>query len=306
MELIRGIHNIKPYHRDCVLTIGNFDGVHQGHCRVLKNAKNEAKKLNLPLTVMVFEPQPQELFSPANAPARLYRLRDKYTHLSAMGVDRLLCVNFNHRFAAMTAENFIQNLIVNKLGVKFLIVGDDFRFGKGRGGDFNMLNQAGESLGFDVKSTTSYRLDDCRVSSTAIRTALLNDQLDFAEAMLGRPYSIAGRVAHGDKKGRTIGFPTANIHLKRCVSPVNGVYAVEVKLGNRCIKGVANIGNRPTVAGIRQQLEVHLFNFNDDIYGCRLEVILRHKLREEQKFESFNALKEQIALDVLNAKHVLV
>ncbi|EKO3895245.1 bifunctional riboflavin kinase/FAD synthetase [Vibrio metschnikovii] len=303
MELICGIHNIKPHHHGCVLTIGNFDGVHLGHQQVLSQVSQRAKQLNLPSVVMTFEPQPMELFLTSKAPARLTRLRDKFVQLGKLGIDRLLCVNFNHRFANLEAQAFIRDLLVGQLGVKFLVVGDDFCFGQGRKGDFAMLRQAGEQYGFEVVSTQSFCVQQSRVSSTLIREALASDQLATADTMLGRAYSISGRVSHGRKLGRTIGFPTANIPLKRCVSPVSGVYVVEVYgLSTLPLGGVANIGQRPTVNGVRQQLEVHLFDFQGNLYGKQLEVALLHKLRDEQKFASFDALKQQIELDAEAAR----
>jgi riboflavin kinase/FMN adenylyltransferase len=252
---------------------------------------------------MTFDPQPLELFAQNNAPARLTRLRDKFVQLSKLNIERLLCVNFNRRFANQTPNEFITDLLVKRLGVKFLVVGDDFCFGKNRQGNFKMLQQAGKKYGFEVVSTQSFCLQNLRVSSTAIREALAEDDLDSAAHMLGRDYSISGRVSHGRKLGRTIGFPTANIPLKRCVSPVSGVYAVQaLGLGNVPINGVANIGNRPTVNGVRQQLEVHLFDFQANLYGKQLEIVLRHKLRDEKKFESFDALKQQIELDAEAAR----
>ncbi|EOB2574423.1 bifunctional riboflavin kinase/FAD synthetase [Vibrio fluvialis] len=303
MELIRGIHNIKPRHHGCVLTIGNFDGVHLGHQQVLVQVSERAKSLNLPSVVMTFEPQPMELFLKDKAPARLTRLRDKFVQLGKLDIDRLLCVNFNHHFANLDAQAFIRDLLVTRLGVKFLVVGDDFCFGQGRKGNFAMLEQAGREYGFEVVSTQSFCLQKLRVSSTAIREALAADELAVAADMLGRDYSISGRVSHGRKLGRTIGFPTANIPLKRCVSPVSGVYVVEAYgLGEQPVGGVANIGQRPTVNGVRQQLEVHLFDFHGNLYGKQLEVALLHKLRNEHKFESFEALKQQIELDAEAAR----
>ncbi|MDP2573932.1 bifunctional riboflavin kinase/FAD synthetase [Vibrio penaeicida] len=303
MELIRGIHNIKPRHKGCVLTIGNFDGVHLGHQQVLKQVSQQAQNMGLPTMVMTFEPQPMEFFARNKAPARLTRLRDKIVQLNKLDIRRLLCVNFNANFSSMSAEGFIRDLLVAQLDVKFLVVGDDFCFGKGRKGNFEMLKSAGEELGFEVVSTQSFKMDQLRVSSTAIREALATDDFSHAEKMLGRPYSINGRVSHGRKLGRTIGFPTANIPLKRCVSPVSGVYVVEVNgIDGSVYGGVANIGQRPTVDGIRQQLEVHLFDFNSNLYGKQLEVSLLHKLRDEIKFDSLDALTAQIELDAEAAR----
>ncbi|EPB7319156.1 bifunctional riboflavin kinase/FAD synthetase [Yersinia enterocolitica] len=303
MELIRGIHNIRARHHGCVLTIGNFDGVHRGHQALLEQLKREGQRLGLPVMVMIFEPQPLELFAADKAPARLTRLRDKARYLAKAGVDYLLCVKFDPRFAAITAQAFVAQLLVEKLGVKFLTVGDDFRFGAGRQGDFQLLQQAGAEFGFDVISTDSFCDGGLRISSTAIRQALYDDDLVLAETLLGHPYSISGRVVHGDELGRTIGFPTANLPLKRLVAPVKGVYAVEVYgLGPKSLPGVANIGTRPTVAGVRQQLEVHLLDVTMDLYGRHIDVVLRAKLRNEQRFASLDALKQQIANDVVTAR----
>ena len=305
MQLVRGIHNIQPEDHGCVLTLGNFDGVHKGHQRVISALVSKAKALNCVAAVLVFEPQPQELFSPDKAPARLCRLRDKYALLAELGVQRLICVNFTRKFANQSAEQFIEHLLVEKLGIKHLIVGDDFHFGKNRMGDFTMLTQAGKTFGFGVTDTASCKMANCRVSSTAIRHALEQDSLTDVENMLGRPYSIIGKVFHGDKRGRALGFPTANVLLKRRNSPLNGVFAVKVKTANGIFDGVANIGARPTINGDRQQLEVHIFNFNDDLYGQCIEVIIKKKLRQVMKFANLAALTAQIKLDSEQAKQVL-
>mgnify|MGYP000079545294 FL=1 len=309
MQLVRGTHNIALQtqfsHQGCVLTIGNFDGVHLGHVRVIEALVTQAKKLSVPSAVMVFEPQPQELFSPETAPARLTRLRDKYVLLKRLGIDYLICVNFNRKFANLSATEFVEQLLVKKLNIKHLIIGDDFHFGKNRTGNFSMLQNAGNKFNFSVTDTASYKLENCRISSTEIRKALLNGNLAEAERMLGRPYAIIGRVFHGDKRGRQLGFPTANILLKRRVSPVSGVYVVKVNTQAGTFNGVANIGQRPTVLGIRQQLEVHIFDFDQTIYGQTIEVELLHKLRNEIKFTSLAALTEQIAIDCDNARKVI-
>ncbi|CDG98981.1 bifunctional: flavokinase; FAD synthetase [Xenorhabdus bovienii str. puntauvense] len=307
MELIRGVHNIRARHHGCVLTIGNFDGVHRGHQALLKHLKQEGLRSGLPTMVMIFEPQPLEVFAADKAPARLTRLRDKIRYLSQYGVDYLLCVKFDRNFAANSPEAFVSRLLVEKLGVKFLAIGDDFRFGKNRLGDFHYLQQAGKQYGFDVASTDSFCDSGLRISSTAIRQALQDDDLALAETLLGHPYSISGRVVHGNRLGRTIGFPTANLPLKRLVAPVKGVYAVEVYgLGDKPLPGVANIGNRPTVSGLGQQLEVHLIDTQMDLYGRHIDVVLRKKLRDEQRFASLDALKQQIANDVVAARDYLL
>ncbi|MCL1091253.1 bifunctional riboflavin kinase/FAD synthetase [Shewanella profunda] len=303
MELIRGIHNILSSHHGCVLTIGNFDGVHRGHAQVIANLVHKAKQLGLPATLMTFEPQPQELFCGDNAPARLSLLRDKVILLNELGVERLVCVNFNRAFASQPAEHFIEELLVRKLGVKYLVVGDDFCFGKGRKGNFEMLIQAGIEYGFTVVSTQSFMLGSQRVSSTAVREQLAKGNLEQARRLLGHPFTLSGRVAHGQKIGRTIGFPTANIALKRNVVPVRGVFAIKCYWDDSDIyEGVANIGFRPTVNGQVCQLEVHLFDFEEDIYGKHVEVELVAKLRDEQPFDSLDALKQQILNDANEAR----
>ncbi|AXU96428.1 bifunctional riboflavin kinase/FAD synthetase [Erwinia persicina] len=303
MKFIRGIHNLREQHRGCVLTIGNFDGVHRGHQALLAQLCKEGRQRGLPVMVMLFEPQPLELFAADKAPARLTRLREKVRYLAQAGVDAVLCVRFDRRFAAYTAQSFVADLLVDKLGVQFLAVGDDFRFGAGRQGDFLLLQNAGVEYGFDVISTQTFCDDGKRISSTAVRQALAEDDLPLANALLGRPFSISGRVVHGDALGRTIGFPTANLPLKRTVSPVKGVYAVEVLgLVEHPLPAVANIGTRPTVSGVRQQLEVHLLDVTMNLYGRHIEVVLRDKIRNEQRFASLDALKEQIANDVVTAR----
>lgn len=306
MQLTRGIHNMRinvdENRQGCVLTIGNFDGVHLGHQQVILALVEKARELNCEAAVLVFEPQPQELFSPETAPARLCRLRDKYALLKNLGVDRLICINFNKKFASLNAEIFIKDLLVKRLAIKHLIVGDDFRFGKNRQGNFSMLEAAGQQFGFSVTDTASHKLAGCRVSSTAIRQLLEKDDLSAAESMLGRPYSIIGKVFHGDKRGREMGFPTANVRLKRRVSPISGVYAVQVKSQFGQHFGVANIGSRPTVAGIRQQLEVHIFDFDNNLYGAVIEVVMLKKLRSEQRFSSLTDLIKQIAIDTEQAR----
>ncbi|GAB1438263.1 bifunctional riboflavin kinase/FAD synthetase [Providencia sp.] len=306
MELIRGIQNIRACHHGCVLTIGNFDGVHRGHQALLQNLKRKGAQLGLPTVVMIFEPQPLEFFIGDKAPARLTRLRDKVKYLADSGIDYLLCVEFNQHFASLTPTEFVSDLLVSKLGVKYLAIGDDFRFGKNRMGDFAFLQRAGEEFGFEVADTESFCDCGLRISSTVIRKAIQDNDLGLAENLLGHTYRISGRVVHGNQLGRTIGFPTANLPLKRLVTPVTGVYAVEVYgLGDKPLPGVANIGTRPTVSGKGTQLEVHLIDATMDLYGRHIDVVLRKKLRDEQRFASLEALKEQIANDVIAAREYL-
>ncbi|MEH8018717.1 bifunctional riboflavin kinase/FAD synthetase [Rheinheimera muenzenbergensis] len=302
MELIRGLHNIQPRHRGCVLTIGNFDGVHLGHQAVLAKVVAIARQMQLPACVMLFEPQPLELFAGAAAPARLTRFREKYAALASLGIDRLLCVHFTPAFAAQAPEQFIQQLLLKQLGVEQLIVGDDFRFGKNRSGSFELLALAAEQHQFGLCSTSSLLLGEQRISSTLIRQALAEDELTLAAQMLGRPFALTGRVRHGRKLGRDLGFPTANVFLYRRKLPVAGVYAITANTVFGRYYGVANIGNRPTVQGQRQQLEAHLFDFKGDLYGSQIEVLLQHKLRSEQRFAGLAELQQQIAADVTAAK----
>ncbi|QEP44861.1 bifunctional riboflavin kinase/FAD synthetase [Ectothiorhodospiraceae bacterium BW-2] len=303
MELIRGLHNLRPRHHGCVATIGNFDGVHLGHQAVLGHLAAQGARLNLPTTVMTFEPQPAEYFQRPQLPPRLTRLREKIGALRHLSVDRIVVVKFNPTFAAMRADRFIEQLLIRALGVKFLVVGDDFRFGADRSGDFQLLTEAGERAGFQVVTTQTFALGEARVSSTRIRQALAADDFATATELLGRPYRMSGRVAHGAQKGRTIGFPTANILLHRKASPLHGVFAVKLYgIGAEPLQGIANLGNRPTVDGHNTLLEVHLFDFNRDIYGCYVDVDFLHKIRNEQKFASFEALKSQIEADAAAAR----
>ena len=302
MELIRGLQNILPQHRGCVLTIGNFDGVHLGHQAVLAQVRHIASALQLPAVVMVFEPQPLELFKPELAPARLTRFREKYYWLAQQGLDRLLCVKFDQAFASQAPDYFIRQLLLEKLDVRHLIVGDDFCFGKNRAGNFALLQQAATEHGFGLTPTASMKLAQHRVSSTLIREALAADDLDSAAAMLGRPFSLMGRVRHGQKLGRQLGFPTANVWLYRKKLPLHGVFAIEAHTAQGHFRGVANIGLRPTVQGRVEQLEAHFFDFKGDLYGQQIEVVLRKKIRAEQKFSSVDELQQQIQRDAQAAR----
>ncbi len=303
MRLIRGLHNLSPQLAGRAVTIGNFDGVHLGHQAVLGRLAEKADELGLPTTVLCFEPQPMEYFRPEQAPARLTRFREKLLALKRFSVDEVVCLAFNRQLAEMSPQDFIQRVLVDGLRVKYLVVGDDFRFGKDRVGDFALLQQAGLKAGFQVVNMHTFAVQESRVSSTRIREALAEGDMQSAEQCLGRPYRMLGRVAHGDKRGRTIGFPTANIFLHRKKSPVQGVFAVEVfGLNREPVQGVANVGTRPTVDGTRALLEIHLFDFDEDIYGRYIAVDFLHKLRAEKKFDSFDALKAQILQDAEAAR----
>jgi riboflavin kinase/FMN adenylyltransferase len=288
-----------------VLTIGNFDGVHRGHQALLERLREAARRFALPAAVLTFEPHPREYFAPEGAPPRLTSLREKIELLGACGVDRLHVCRFDARFAAHTADDFVQQVLVRGLGVRHLIIGDDFRFGKGREGDFAMLQRCGGERRFVVEAMHTVDIQGERVSSSAVREALAAGDLEHAGRLLGRPYSLSGKVGHGDRLGRKIGFPTANIHLRRRALPLTGVYAVRVHGLGATLSGVANIGVRPTVAREpRPRLEVHLFDFAGDLYGAHLRVSFVKKLRDEARFESLDALTAQIARDAeLGRRH---
>ncbi len=299
MQIIRGINGLSKVSKGCVATIGNFDGVHCGHQAVIKQLNVEAARLNVPSVVVIFEPQPMEFFAAAKAPARLTRLREKIQALQQCNVDMVLCIHFTKQFAEQGYQDFIDRILINGLGVKYLVVGDDFRFGKNREGTFQSLEKAGAQAGFKVVSMETFSLGGERVSSTRVRQALELAELDTVKQLLNRQYSMSGRVAHGEKLGRVLGYPTANIHIRRRVSPLNGIYIVEVAgIEARPLPAVASIGTRPTVDGNQVILEVYIFNFNRDIYGKCVDVRFIKKIRDELKFDSLEQLKEKIADDV--------
>ncbi|MWV16400.1 bifunctional riboflavin kinase/FAD synthetase [Pseudomonas sp. L-22-4S-12] len=303
MQLVRGLHNLLPLSQGCVATIGNFDGVHRGHQAILARLRERAIELGVPSCVVIFEPQPREFFGPDTAPARLTRLREKLELLAGQGVDRVLCLAFNRRLRELSAAEFVRQVLVDGLRVKHLEVGDDFRFGCDRSGDFAFLVQAGEQQGFSVEAALTVELDADRVSSTRVRQALQAGELELAERLLGRPFALTGRVLHGQKLARQLGTPTANVQLKRRQPPLRGVFLVIALVDGQRYRGVANIGQRPTVAGDgRPHLEVHLLDFAGDLYGRRLTVIFHHKLRDEQRFASLEALKAAIDADVAAAR----
>ncbi|WP_160154513.1 bifunctional riboflavin kinase/FAD synthetase [Microbulbifer sp. ALW1] len=311
-ELIRGLHNLRPGHRECVATIGSFDGVHLGHQAIISQLRARAAERKLPSVAIIFEPQPHEYFSGEKAPARLMRFKEKVLALFDAGVDRVLCLQFNERLRSLGAEAFIQQVLVDGLGVRHLVVGDDFRFGCDRSGDYRLLQKAGADAGFTVEDTATLEIAGERVSSTRIREALQNADFALAEQLLGKPYRITGLVARGRALGRQLGAPTANVRLHRYRSPLVGVYTVTAKrtdgspMSGSCMEvaGVANVGFRPTVEGegAKPLLEVHLFDFSGDLYGREIAVTFCHKLRDEEKFESLEILKQKIAEDIENAK----
>ena len=303
MQLVRGLHNLRPRHRGCVATIGNFDGVHRGHQAILARLRERAAELGLPSCVVIFEPQPREYFSPDRAPARLTRLREKLQLLSEQGVDLVLCLAFNRRLRELSAAEFVHATLVEGLGVRHLEVGDDFRFGCDRAGDFDFLLKAGAAEGFSVEAATTIEVDGERVSSTRLRQVLADGDLGCAEVLLGRPFAITGRVMHGQKLGRQLGAPTANVQLKRRNTPLSGVFVVTLEVEGNVFAGVANIGMRPTVESDGQpHLEVHLLDYQGDLYGRLVQVTFHRKLRDEQRFASLEALKTAIDADIAAAR----
>lgn len=324
-EFIRGLAGLKPRHHGCVATIGAFDGVHRGHLAILQQVIEKARELNLPSLVMVFEPLPSEYFSrssssPRVLPPRIMRLRDKVCALFDAGIDRVLCLKFNEALRSLTAQDYIDRVLVCGLGIRHLVIGDDFRFGCDRSGDFAMLCRAGAEHGFSVCDTQTVIEAGERISSTRIRGLLKNADLPAARDLLGRAFAISGRVVYGKQLGRKLGFPTANIHLGSKAPPLSGVFAVKLRLlasqaTGEALPGVANIGVRPTVNGLQKPLlEVHVFRealpvsahmLSWDWYGQHVSVEFVQKIRNEQRFAHLDALKEQIGRDCLAAKKIL-
>src|SRR5262245_48042719 len=283
----------------CALTIGNFDGVHRGHRALIDRVTARARELGLISCVLTFEPHPREFFARDAAPARLTRLRDKLELMAAAGVKRVHIARFDARFSALSAARFVDEVLVRGLGTKFLLVGRDFRFGERRSGDFSTLEDAAIRHGFRLESMPDVLFDGERVSSSAVRAALKAGDLQAAERLLGHPYTISGRVAHGAKLGRGLGFPTANIVLRR-TAPISGIFAVDVQGMGR---GLASLGRRPTVNPVPVPLlEVHLFDFDRDLYGEHIKVRFLKKLRDEKKYEGLDALREAIARDADQAR----
>ncbi len=324
MRLIRGLYNIPSDFSGCVATIGNFDGVHLGHQAILQQLKKQGEQHQLPTVVMMFEPQPREFFAPDQAPARLANMSEKLQDLARFGIDYVLCLPFNQKLRSMSADQFIQTILLDGLNISHLIVGDDFRFGCDRTGDYQLLQDAGEESGFSVEDTKTFELEGRRISSTRIRECLSAGDLATVNKLLGRPYRMSGRIGYGRQLGRTIGVPTANVILQRNKLPMTGVFAVkvvEIEVADcnerevldstgtaREWQGVANIGIKPTVAGIPEpSLEVHIFDFpslekGGNLYGKRLSIEFCQKIREEQKFEGLEALKAAIENDMKTAR----
>ena len=306
MKFIRGLHNLYRQRECCVATIGNFDGVHLGHHAVLDQVKASAEKANLISTIVIFEPQPIEYFSPSKAPSRLTRLREKLQQFSEHQIGRVVCLKFDEKMANLSAAEFVSDVLLDALQVKKLIIGDDFRFAKNREGDYQYLLSAAKESDFEVTMTESFISESERVSSTLIRQALADGDMKKATRLLGRPYRISGRVSHGDKRGRKLGFATANIELHRYFSPVKGIFSARVYgVNEQALDAVVYVGSRPVYKGERVILEVHILNFDDDLYGYNLQVELIEKLRGEGNFKSEIEMVEQVKKDIENARQSL-
>jgi riboflavin kinase/FMN adenylyltransferase len=306
MELVRGLHNISQRHRGCVLTVGNYDGVHLGHQQMIGALKARASQLGAPATVLAFEPSSKEFIDPDGAPPRLTRWREKYLALAAVGVDRLVTLRFDECMRGMTPRCFVDELLVQKLGTRHMIVGDDFRYGSNAGGTIDSLRAAAQAHGFGVDQIAPFIVDGVRVSSTLVRERLEIGDYAGAARLLGRPYRMLGRVVQGLRLGRTLGFPTANLRLMRRKPPVSGILAVWVHgIDSRPLPGVASLGTRPTVNGVEPLLEAHVFDFSGDLYGRQLEVEFVAKLRDEVKFDSLDAMTVQMRIDAARARDLL-
>lgn len=302
---IRSLNDIKPHQQGAVVTIGNFDGVHIGHEHLIAQTIESAKSLNAPSLLITFEPHPFEFFNQNSQKglARLTRFREKMIALGALGIEHILILPFNANLAQLSPKDFVNLIIVKALKAKAIWIGDDFRFGKKREGDIPLLTSLGNANHFSVNALSPVLLDGIRVSSTRVRQALADGDHTLAHRLLGRPYSMLGRIVRGDQLGRQWGFPTANIKLHRSVTPVHGIYTVFVEgLMANPLPGVANVGSRPTVDGTRTLLEVHLLDFDQDIYGREVSVVFCEKMRDEVRYANIALLKQQIAKDVLLAR----
>ncbi len=321
MKVARGLHNLgkaagrpadgrptdrRPADNGCVLTVGNYDGVHLGHQHMIRVLKERAAELGCASTVLVFEPSSKEFIDPAGAPPRLTRWREKYLALAALGVDWMVTLRFDEDIRAMSPQHFVERLLVANLNVRHIVVGDDFRYGSKAEGTIHSLRAAGESQGFGVEQVDPFIVDGVRVSSTAIRERLERGDCAGAARLLGRRYRMIGRVAHGERLGRTLGFPTANLRLMRRKSPLWGILAVRVHgIDAQPLNGVASLGTRPTVNGVEPLLEAHVFDFQGDLYGRAIEVEFIAKLRDELKFDSVELMQVQMKVDAAQARDLL-
>lgn len=305
MQLIRGLENLTQPLSGSALTLGNFDGIHLGHQALIAKTQCLAERDRVQSLVVTFEPQPKEFFAGRQVVPRLMRLREKYIALQRMNVDILLCLRFDKALAALSAEEFVRDILVAQLGMRAIVVGHDFRFGAKRQGDYQLLQSMASQYHFTTHVSEAVKKEQWVVSSTRVREALTQGKMEQVTQLLGRPYSLLGNVVYGHQRGRDLGFPTANIHLHREMVPLSGVFVVRAKLGNECFNGVANVGIRPTFNGSRVVLEAHLFDFNCTIYGSHLEVMFLHQLRPEKRFSDFSDLVAAIKDDVQQAKQYL-
>ena len=306
MEFIHGLSNLYRQRKECVATIGNFDGVHLGHKLVLEQLKETAKRFDLISTVLIFEPQPMEYFNFETSPSRLTRLREKLQQFSNYNIDRVVCLKFNKELANLSALDFIDDILLKGLFAKKIIVGDDFRFSRNREGNYQYLLEVSHEKNFEVFKTGSYVENGERVSSTMIRNTLAKGDITNANHYLGRPYSISGKVVHGDKRGKKIGFPTINIELHRNSSPVSGIFAGYVHgIDEKSLDAVVYIGSRPVYKGGRILLEAHILEFDENIYGRHIRVELIDKLRNDDHITSEKELIEQIKKDIDKTKKCL-
>lgn len=310
MELVRGLHNLRPRHRGCVLTIGNYDGLHLGHQALLQQLCTRAAEFALPACVMSFEPSPREYLAAIGAappaPGRLSRFREKFHNLAAFGIDRFVCARFDAKMQAVTPQTFVEEILVRRLGVRWVVVGDDFRFARAREGTTTLLRSLGGTFGFGIDEVPAFAIDGVRVSSSLVREALAAGDLRRAMQLLGRPYRMSGKVVAGNRLGRSLGFPTANLRLHRRITPLMGIFAVRVSgAGLHAAPGVASLGTRPVVNGTEPLLEAHVFDFDGNLYGKNLHVDFIARLRDERWFPSLDELVVQMKKDADAAKREL-
>lgn len=302
-RFIRSLHGLRPEDAGVVATIGTFDGIHRGHQAIMAQVREKAAAYGLPSMAMFFEPHPREYFSRERAPARLMRLHEKLPAIYDLGIERICCLRFSRTLRSLSAEDFIRKVLVDGMGVRCLVVGHDFQFGCNREGDSHLLRQAGEQYGFEVIDTAAVLHQGRRISSTWVREALEASDFALAADLLGRPFRISGRVVHGQRLGREIGVPTANVNLHRYRAPLSGTFVVEVLVDGERLPGVANVGVRPTVGDlVKPILEVHLLNWQGDLYGRRIAVEFISKIRDEKRFSGVDELRDQIGRDIANAQ----
>ena len=306
VEIIRGVNGLLPKHRGSVVSVGNFDGIHLGHQAVLAQLARIGVERQLPTTLITFEPHPREFFSAQHAPPRLTRLREKVVELAKSELDRVVVLRFDESLSSMAPSAFIERILVDRLGSEMVVMGEDFRFGHRAEGNIDLMREAGEVHGFDVRCHETYLLDGHRVSSSWVRDALAHGDFAMARRLLGRPYTMCGRVSHGNRIGRTLGYATANISLRRVAPPMHGVFAVRLLgVGGHALSGMASIGHRPTVGGRVTLLEVHVFDFSRDIYGRMVTVEFVSKLRDEECYDGLDTLRRQMDRDADAARAVL-